>query len=196
MRCLRPKWDPDNFSCSHRCTSDVRPWSGACPVLIAPARPAFLCLPLGLLRSPSVLPFTPISSSLVCPQLRQIVFRPEPQSYTGNCLDGWGRNLPVPNPTMERAPVNSEQSCRFRNGVSPHSRMSHGVTFVKKKDIGEPHSIKITLCRRKHYLNYWLASFPVHADLFQVAAQYSVLAELHGQSILFIRITHAERSTL
>jgi hypothetical protein len=133
MRCLRPKWEPDNFSCSHRCTSDVRPWLGACPVLIAPARPALSCLPLGLVRSPSVLPFTPISCSLVRPQLGQIVFGPEPQSYTGNCLDGRGRNLSVPNPTMERAPVNSEQSCRFRNGVSSHNRMSHGVTFVKQK---------------------------------------------------------------
>jgi hypothetical protein len=42
MRCLRPEWEPDNFSCSHRCTSYVRPWSGARLVLITPARPAYL----------------------------------------------------------------------------------------------------------------------------------------------------------
>ena len=35
-----------------------------------------------------------------------------------------------------------------------------------ENDTNEPRSIKITLSRRKHYRIYWLASFPVHADLF------------------------------
>jgi len=52
----------DNVSCSHRCTSYVRLWSGARSVFTAPARPAFLFL----------LTFFPVPSCLFRPSIRDL----------------------------------------------------------------------------------------------------------------------------
>src|SRR5438552_1231340 len=63
----------DNFSRSHRCTSDVRLWLGARLVLVTPARPACLrFLLLGLFAFASTLALTPILRSLVLPELDHV----------------------------------------------------------------------------------------------------------------------------
>src|ERR1700730_3306507 len=73
-RGLRPQTEMDNFSYSHRCTSDVRLWLGARSVLLHQRVP----LPLvALLFAPFALAF-PKVMLFVVPNLCNILRRPAP----------------------------------------------------------------------------------------------------------------------
>src|SRR5487761_493511 len=73
---LQPKRKIDNFCSSHRCTSDVRLWSGARLVLVAPARPATsLCFSCVL--APSTLALAEMIF-LVFPNFDDVLCSPTP----------------------------------------------------------------------------------------------------------------------
>src|SRR6266481_597868 len=65
-RKLRPEWEMDNFFCSHRCTSDVRLWSGArsvCQRRRVPLYHVFFCFA-----------FLPVLRSMPLPQYRLALY--------------------------------------------------------------------------------------------------------------------------
>jgi hypothetical protein len=91
LRKLRPEREMDNFLSSHRCTSDVRFWSGARSVLVAPTRPATsLCFSSVL--APSTLALAKVMF-LVFPNLGDVLCSPAPMFSAVHSELFGGRNL-------------------------------------------------------------------------------------------------------
>jgi hypothetical protein len=135
MHSLRVRLEPDNFSCSHRCTSGATLVRGAL-VLATPARPASLpVLGLGTLFVLSGLAPAPKSCGLVLPELGHAFFRPEPDSCPSYHACRWSRNLFFTNPFVKRSALNSQLTCRFGNGVACHHKNTQPVYFVNRKKL-------------------------------------------------------------
>ena len=115
MHTLRAKREPDNFTCSHRCTSIVRPWSGMRSVLVTPTHPACSSTPfLSLLATA----FAPIMTCLVFLDLIDILRCPKSDSkWTQQlCFRCW--NLFFANPTVKSVGRNAKQSGNFNRRMS------------------------------------------------------------------------------
>jgi hypothetical protein len=111
----------DNFFCSHRCTSDVRLWSGARSVLDTPARPAcslasFLSLFTAVL--------TPIVLGFVFSNYLYVLDSPEAHAKRtqGLCFRCW--NLLFANPAVQSIRRNIQHSRNFDRRVSLRHKYS------------------------------------------------------------------------
>jgi hypothetical protein len=92
------------------------------PVLIARARSAFLQLLLRFLFPTPTVAFAPIPTGLVLLQLSHILLCPKPQANTCYDLSRRGRNSFVANPALQCTAINSQESCRFGNGIRFHRK--------------------------------------------------------------------------
>jgi hypothetical protein len=141
MHGLRAHVEPDNFSCSHCCTSGATLVRGAL-VLATPARPASLpVLGLRTLFVLSGLALTPKSCGLVLPEPGHAFFRPEPDSCPSYHACRWSRNLFFTNPFVKRSALNSQLTCRFGNGVACHRKNTQPVYFVNLKASNSKRSV-------------------------------------------------------
>src|SRR5216684_1958280 len=96
----------DNVSCSHRCTSYVRLWSGARSVC-QHRRVPLLLFSLSRFLATS----TPVMLLLVLLELSYVFLGPEPDFETVQRLDRRSFNLAVYNPAVQSAPADAEHLC-------------------------------------------------------------------------------------
>ena len=129
---LRPECEMDNFSCSHRCTSNVRLWSGARSVLRTPTRPAS-SLSRFMLLSTS---FTPVMVGFVFPDLLYLLFGPKTNPDSSHRLNRRNRKFLLPYPTAERVPTDAYKFCDFNGRVSRHSYNRIGLYVLSSTKLG------------------------------------------------------------
>ena len=107
----------------------------AASVLVTLARPASLpVLGLGTLPLFLGLAFTPKSSGLELSKFDHPFFRPESDSRSSYHASRWGGDIFFTNPFIKRSALNSQLTCRFRNGVVCHSKNTQPVYFVNLKN--------------------------------------------------------------
>ena len=98
----------DKFSCSHRCTSYVRLWSGARSVC-QHRRVPLLLFSLSRFLTTS----TPVMFLLVFLEPFYVSFAPEPDFEAIQRLDRRSFNLAIYNPAVESAPADTQHLCHF-----------------------------------------------------------------------------------
>jgi hypothetical protein len=105
---LHPEWEIDNFSNSHRCTSYVRPWSGARSVC------QHLRVPLLLFSLSRFLgTSTPVMFLLVLFELFYVFLGPESDFEAIQRLDRRSFNFAIYNPAVESAPADADHLRHF-----------------------------------------------------------------------------------
>lgn len=115
VHCLRAGMEPDNFCCSHRCTSTVRPGQGR-----------VRCSNTGASRSVSLFAydlsttFAPKSLGLVFSESLYVYFCPKADPKS---TEGFRRrypNLVFSNPTVKRIPADANQFRDFGGRIFSH----------------------------------------------------------------------------
>src|SRR6266850_5498115 len=126
----------DNFSCSHRCTSYVRLWSGARSVC-QHWRVPLLLFSLSRFLTTS----TPVMFLLVLLEPSYVSFGPEPDFEAIQRLDRRSFNLAIYNPAVEGAPADAEHLCHFNCRECRHRYNEIGLFYLS--------STKLQLCQAK-----------------------------------------------
>ncbi len=98
----------DKFSCSHRCTSYVRLWSGARSVC-QHRRVPLLLFSLSRFLATS----TPVMFLLVLFELFYVFLGPEPDFEAIQRLDWRSFNFAIYNPAVESTPADADHLCHF-----------------------------------------------------------------------------------
>jgi hypothetical protein len=130
---LRAETEPDNFCCSHRCTSSATLVRGAF-VLQARARPACLHLRLlGFLACPAIYAFTPIAFGFVFSKFSHLVFSPNPEANARNEHLFGSRYRFLSNPAVQSVPPNSQFPCGFRYRVLAHCDIARTCSICQEK---------------------------------------------------------------
>jgi hypothetical protein len=123
----------DKFFCSHRCTSDVRLWSGARSVLVAPTRPATsLCFSCVL--APSTLALSKMMF-LVFLNSDDVFCCPAPMLTAIHSELFRGRNRSISLPSEQGHPVNSDLPRSFLRRICFHLCYTPITYVVSSKNI-------------------------------------------------------------
>ena len=107
----------------------------AASVLVTLARP--VSLPVIGLGSPLLLfglAFTPKPCGLELSKFGHSFFTPEPDSRPSDHARRRSRNVFFTHPFIKRSALNSQLTCRFRNGIVCHRKNTQPVYFVNLKN--------------------------------------------------------------